>query len=161
MPIHAVDEHELANRPEDRLDRLLLHFALVIEQRDVRVEIRTHQVLQAVSHHRVAKHLPKLLQPAQSFIAKQHERMIVRSAAKASYAVEPNIKRWHAHLLCGLVCLSNDPLTRAASVTEKKQRNVKTICSDERAIELMSALDDFRHAVDAGGRSGTRLGTEK
>ena len=93
MPMQAVDEDEFANRPANRLDRLLFYLASVVKKRDMRVEIRGHPAPQAVSRHRRTKRLPKLLQPAQSGTAKQNEGMTVQPAPKARDAVERNIER--------------------------------------------------------------------
>jgi hypothetical protein len=161
MPIQAVDEHELANRPEDWFDRLLFYFALVVQKRDVRGEIRIHKMPQTASRHRGAKGSPKQLQPAQSIVAEQDERMIVRPAPEARDAVEPNIERWHAYLLCSLACHPNDMLTRAASVIEKKQRDVQTIRQNEIAVELTGVFHHLRQAKDACRRIRIRESREK
>jgi len=161
MPIHAVDEYELANCPEDRFDRLLFYVALVVEKRDMWGELLVHQMPQAFSHHRCAKRLPKQPQPAQPIAAKQDKRMTVRPAPKARNAVERNLERRHEHFLCRLTCHPENTLNRTTSAVEKKQRDVKTIRSDQRTIEEACAFDHFRHAVDPRGRIGIRLGSEK
>ena len=148
MSMQAVDEYELADCPEDRFDRLLFHFALVVEERDVRIEIRLHQMPQAFSCHLRAKCLPKQSQTAQSISAKQDERMIARPAAKARDAVERNRERWHAYLLCGLTRHPKIMFEGATSTIERKQRDVQVISLDEIAIELTSAPDHLRQAID-------------
>jgi len=76
VAVQAADEYEFSNFPANRFDWILVYATRVIQQRDMWREIRVGQSPQPPSRHCGAEHLPKRLQPAQSFLSDQNERVI-------------------------------------------------------------------------------------
>src|SRR4051812_32172524 len=94
----AANEHELADGPCDRIDRMFLDIARIVEQRDVRGEIRVRSPPQSVPGQGRAEHLPTRFELARAIAAHQHERTIARPAAKADAAIENNVEWRHANI---------------------------------------------------------------
>src|SRR5437879_10699737 len=106
VALHAADEHELRHGPEDRLNRMLVDTARVVQQRDVRRKIRVRHPSQPASRQRGAEHPPKRFQPTQSILSDQDKRTIARPAPEPRGAVERNLE-WLGPHFHG--CLASRP----------------------------------------------------
>lgn len=138
MAVQAADEYELRNRPANRFDWILVYATPVIQQRDMWREIRVGQPLQPSSRHRGAEHLPKRLQPTQSFLSDQNERAIARPPPKACRAIERDLERLGSHI--------HGRLPRGAKLVlrqpaESEQRNMQPLGRNEFAAEMMRPLE--------------------
>src|SRR5215218_501332 len=103
MPLFAADEHDLAHGPADRIDRMLIHPPLAVEERHVRRKVRPRRSPQTFSQHRRGKRLSKRSKPAQSGLPAQDERMIAGLAAETRGEVERHGKwRGCSRFSCGL-----------------------------------------------------------
>jgi hypothetical protein len=114
MAAHAVDEREFAYTPAYWFNRMLLYISRVIQQRDVRGEIRTCPPPQTAAHHRCRKLLPKQPEALHSVASYQHKRMIAWFAPEAKSAVEGNVERPHPHSRRSLVCSPQKMLWQTA-----------------------------------------------
>jgi hypothetical protein len=98
MAVHAVDEDEVADGPADRTERLFFDGTVVKEQRDMRREIATPQMSQAIpSRECRGERPPEYFQPLQAVAAGQNERTASRLTAKAHGAVERNLEGLGPH----------------------------------------------------------------
>jgi hypothetical protein len=146
VAVRAADEYELRNRPANRFDWMLVYATRVIQQRDMWREIRVGQPPQPSSRHRGAEHLPKRLQPAQSFLSDQDERAIARPRLKACRAIERDLERLGSHLHGRLPRGAKMALRQTA---ESEQRNVQPIARNELAVEMMRALEYASQLVNS------------
>ena len=121
MTTRAVDEDELAHGPADRFDRVFLHVARVVQERDVRGKIRVRSSSQALSRQRGAKYSPKRAEFAESVISKQDEWTTAGLPSKADGAVEQNLKRLHPHFGSSL---ARHPQTVLGQATKEEERDV-------------------------------------
>lgn len=158
VAVQATDEYELLNRPANRFDWMLVHATRVIQQRDMWREIRVGQPPQPSSCHRGAEHLPKRLQPAQSFLSDQDERAIARPPPKACRAIEPDLERPGSHIHGRLPCGAKLALRQPA---EREQRNVQPPRRNELAVEMMRALEYASQVVDSLRRACIGNGREE
>jgi hypothetical protein len=114
MAAHAVDERELVYIPAYWFNRMLLRISRVIQQGDVRGEIRACPPPQTATHHRCRELLPKQSEALHSVASYQHKRMIAWLAPEAESAVEANVERPHPHSRRGLVCSPQKMLWQTA-----------------------------------------------
>jgi hypothetical protein len=110
MTLPAVNEHEFVHSPTDRFDRVLLHLAFGVHERDVRGEIPSRQTLQAFPRQRGTERSSKRPQAIHPIVPNEDKRTIARPAAKADGAIEPNFERLGPHFGGSLTCYPNDRL---------------------------------------------------
>ena len=135
----AANEHELIHGPRDRLNRILFHGECIVEQRNVRSEIRVRHPPQASSQHRSAEHSAKRYQRLQTLVPYQHKRATATLAAKASSAVERNLERFNPHVRYGHAGCP-DILFRQAA--KKEQRHVQACRFDQFAAKTVRTFED-------------------
>jgi hypothetical protein len=158
VAVQAADEYELRNRPANRFDWILVYATRVIQQRDMWREIRVSQPPQPSSRHRGAEHLPKRLQPAQSFLSDQNERAIARPPPKAGRAIERDLERLVSHIHGRLPHGAKLALWQPA---ESEQRNVQPLGRDELTVEMMRALEYASQLVNSLCRACIGNGREE
>lgn len=145
MTIQTVNENKLRHRPDHRLNRTLVDAPRVIQQRDVRREIRVGDTPQTSSRQRDSEHLPKYLQPAQAVLADQDKGTIARTAPEARRPIERHLKGFGSQIRRCLACRTDLAIRQTG---ERKQRNVQSVRRDEPAIEAMRALEHIGEAVN-------------
>src|SRR4051812_12650732 len=119
-------------------------------------EIRVGQPPQPSSRHRGAEHLPKRLQPMQSFLSDQDERAIARPSQKACRAIERDLEwlgpRIHSRLPRGAKLALGQP-------AESEQRDVQPLACNKFAIKMMRALHYASQLVNSLCRA--RIGNSR
>src|SRR5436190_214038 len=123
MAAQAMNEHELFHGPADRLNRILLHLPIGVEQCDVRGKFPPRQTLQAYPSQGGAKRSSKRSQPLQPFAPDENERLIAQPAQEGGRAIEPNLKRLCPHFSRGV---THDPNKLFLELSQEEQRYVQT-----------------------------------
>src|ERR1700759_3255438 len=92
----TANEDEVVHGPCDWIDRMFFHALCIVQQGDVRGEVRVRAPPQSATGQYRTKHLPKRLQSAQSVITDQHKWIVSGASAKTDAAIENDLEWRHS-----------------------------------------------------------------
>src|SRR5580658_3011623 len=122
-PGQTMYEDEFSDRPANRINRLFVETAAIVQQRDVGCEIRTHTKPRLSHCHpqRLMKHHHSI----DAVSSTQNERVAVR---QAFYAIECNVKRRRCYSRACFHSLVNNASRQAIINADAMDRDMKSCC---------------------------------